>query len=265
MEIIETEELTRRFNSLTAVDRLSITVKTGETFGLLGPNGAGKSTTIKMLITLLPPTSGVARVAGYDIAHQAGKVRQAIGYVPQLLSVDSSLTAYENLLIFAKLYEIPRREIHQRAMDSLIFMGLEDAADKLVSHFSGGMIRRLEVAQAMMHRPRVLFLDEPTVGLDPIARMTVWEHIAKLRDDYGTAIFLTTHYMEEADALCQRVAIMNHGQVAAIGSPAELKLSLGIEEATLDQVFAHYTGNELDSGGNYRDASRTRRAASRLG
>jgi ABC-2 type transport system ATP-binding protein len=242
---------------------MSISLQPGEMFGLVGPNGAGKTTVIKMLTTILPPTSGNALVAGHDIVRHAGRVRSVIGYVPQLLSADGSLTGYENLLIFAKLYHIPRSERENRIRDALNFMGLTEFADKMVRQYSGGMIRRLEVAESMVHRPTVLFLDEPTVGLDPIARKTVWEHIQRLRSDYGTTILLTTHYMEEADELCDRVAIMHLGKVAAIGTPAELKASVG-EGATLDDVFVHYSGYEVDSGGNWREVSSTRRVARRL-
>ncbi len=265
MAILETEQLTRRFGALAAVDNLSISVEAGEVFGLLGPNGAGKTTTLKMLTTLLPPTSGRARVAGFDIARQAGQVRRVIGYVPQMLSADGTLTGYENLLIFAKLYDLPRAGREQRVRDALGFMGLDDAADKLVREYSGGMIRRLEIAQSMIHAPRMLFLDEPTVGLDPVARKVVWERIEELRREYGTTILLTTHYMEEADSLCDRVAIMHLGQVAACGTPAQLKASIGREGATLDDVFAHYSGAELESGGSFRETFRTRRTARRLG
>lgn len=265
MPILETRELTRCFGALVAVDRLTMSVETGGIFGLLGPNGAGKSTAIKMLTTLLPPTSGDAQIAGYSVTHHASQVRQLIGYVPQLLSADGTLSGYENLLIFAKLYDIPRREREQRVRDMLAFMGLADAADHLVRTYSGGMIRRLEIAQSMLHRPAVLFLDEPTVGLDPNARRIVWEQVRQLRTDYGTTIFLTTHLMEEADTLCDHVAIMHLGQVAATGTPAALKASLGQDGATLDDVFIHYSGSELQSGGTYRDTSRTRRTARRLG
>jgi ABC-2 type transport system ATP-binding protein len=242
-----------------------MSVKAGEMFGLVGPNGAGKTTVIKMLTTLLPPSSGNASVAGYDIVHHASQVRRVIGYVPQLISADGSLTGYENLLIFAKLYDVPRGEREQRIRAALEFMGLAEVRDKLVRNYSGGMIRRLEIAQGMLHRPRVLFLDEPTLGLDPMARKAVWDHVERLRGDYGTTIFLTTHYMEEADELCDRVAIMHLGKVVAIGTPSELKASIGTNDATLDDVFAHYTGFELESGGTYREVSRTRRAARRLG
>jgi ABC-2 type transport system ATP-binding protein len=250
---------------LTAVDGLTISVESCEVFGLLGPNGAGKTTAIKMLTTLLPPTSGNAKVAGFDIIHRAAEVRRVIGYVPQLVSADGTLTGYENLLIFAKLYDIPRSERTDRVREALEFMGLSEVGDKLVRNYSGGMIRRLEIAQSNLHRPSILFLDESTVGLDPVARNGVWEHIQRLRADYGTAIFLTTHYMQEADDLCNRVAIMHLGKVAAIGTPAQLKASLGKTDATLDDVFAHYTGYELELGGNYREVSRTRRVAQRLG
>jgi ABC-2 type transport system ATP-binding protein len=262
--ILETQSLTRRFRALTAVDKLSISVKPGEMFGLVGPNGAGKTTVIKMLTTILPPTSGNALVAGHDIVKHSARVRSVIGYVPQLLSADGSLTGYENLLIFAKLYHIPRSERQNRIHDALKFMGLSEFADKMVREYSGGMIRRLEVAESMLHRPRVLFLDEPTVGLDPIARKTVWEHVQRLRSDYGTTILLTTHYMEEADELCDRVAIMHLGKITAVGTPAELKASIG-EGATLDDVFVHYSGYEVDEGGNWHEISSTRRVARRLG
>jgi ABC-2 type transport system ATP-binding protein len=264
MAILETEGLTRRFGTLIAVDSLTISVEAGEVFGLLGPNGAGKSTAIKMLTTLLPPTSGTARVAGLDITARAADVRRAIGYVPQMLSADGSLTGYENLLISAKLYDIPRAQRQARVHNALEFIGLTNAADKLVREYSGGMIRRLEIAQAMMHHPPLLFLDEPTVGLDPLARRTVWEHLQQLREEFGTTIFLTTHLMEEADNLCGRLAIMQRGKVVALGSPAELTASIGGNGRTLDDVFIHYSGENLETGGDYNETSRTRHAARRL-
>ncbi|HUO41411.1 MAG TPA: ATP-binding cassette domain-containing protein [Methylomirabilota bacterium] len=263
-DILRTTSLTKRFAELTAVDALTISVPKGEMFGLVGPNGAGKTTVIKMLTTLLPPTSGTAAVGGYDIVHKAREVRRVIGYVPQLLSADGALSGYENLLVFAKLYDIPRRERSERISQALNFMGLESVADKLVRNYSGGMIRRLEIAQAMLHRPRLLFLDEPTVGLDPVARKAVWDHIRRLRENYGTTIFLTTHYMDEADQLCSRLAIMHLGRIAAIGTPTQLKLSVSAN-ATLDDAFAFYSGFEVDSAGGYRETSRMRRVARRLG
>ena len=265
MPILETEALTRCFGKLKAVDTLTVAVEAGEVFGLLGPNGAGKTTVIKMLTTLLPPTSGTARGGGFDVVRQASDVRRIIGYVPQMLSADGTLTGYENLLIFAKLYDLPRAERKSRVRYALEVMGLTDSADKLVRTYSGGMIRRLEIAQSMLHEPRVLFLDEPTIGLDPLARQTVWERIEELRAEYGTTILLTTHYMEEADDLCDRVAIMHLGQVRVIGAPDELKANIGKDGATLDEVFAHYAGASSESGGSYRETSRTRRTARRLG
>ncbi|HEX8991109.1 MAG TPA: ATP-binding cassette domain-containing protein, partial [Anaerolineales bacterium] len=229
------------------------------------PNGAGKSTTLKMLTTLLPPTAGTATVAGFDIVRQPAAVRRVIGYVPQLLSADGALTGYENLLVFAKLYDIRKQEREQLIRQSLELMQLEGAAGKLVNTYSGGMIRRLEIAQSMLHRPPILFLDEPTIGLDPLARASVWGHIQELKSRYETTILLTTHYMEEADSLCSRVAIMHQGVIAAIGTPAELKASLGGPEVTLDDVFAHFAGAELDKGGGYREVTRTRRTARRVG
>jgi ABC-2 type transport system ATP-binding protein len=265
MGILETHVLTRSFGDLTAVDQLTLAIEPGEVFGLLGPNGAGKTTAIKMLTTLLPPSAGSASVAGYDIARQSAAVRRSIGYVPQVLSADGTLTGYENLLIFAKLYDIPRAGRDTRIHDALAFMGLDDVADRMVRTYSGGMIRRLEVAQALLHRPRMLFLDEPTVGLDPLARRAVWDLIERLRAEEGMTILLTTHLMEEADSLCDRVAIMHHGKVAAIGTPADLKAALGGDGATLEDVFVHYTGDQLDSGGSYNETRRARRTARRLG
>ncbi len=263
--ILETDGLTRRFGSLTAVDGMTTTVKSGEVFGLLGPNGAGKSTAIKMLTTLLPPTSGGARIAGFDVVRDSASVRRIIGYVPQLLSADGALTGYENLEAFAALYDIPRTGRESRIRDALAFMDLASVADRLVRTYSGGMIRRLEIAQSMLHRPRMLFLDEPTVGLDPMARHAVWDRIGKLRSEYNTTIVLTTHYMDEADQLCDRVAFMHLGKVTAVGSPIALKATLGGNGTTLDDVFAHYTGGSLQEGENYRETVRTRRTARRLG
>jgi ABC-2 type transport system ATP-binding protein len=265
--ILEVRNLTKKFDSLTAVNSISFSVGKSEIFGVVGPNGAGKTTTIKVLATLLPPTSGEALVAGCNVSKNASKVRRVIGYVPQMLSADGTLTGYENLLVFAKLYDIPARERKKRIMDSLSFMGLTDSAHKMVKSYSGGMIRRLEIAQAVIHKPFILFLDEPTVGLDPIARAGVWNYVRTLAET-GTTVLLTTHYMEEADAICDRIAIMHNGSIAAIGSPAELKESIGDRNATLDRVFEFYAGNTFDTneeGGNFKDISRTRRTARKLG
>jgi len=265
MSIIELQGLTRRFGDLTAVDGVNLSIAAGEIFGLLGPNGAGKTTVIKMLTTLLPPSAGTARVAGFDIRRQEARVRGQIAYVPQLVSADGALTAAENLRLFAKLYGVPRREIGPRVSDALKFVGLEAAADRVVRGYSGGMVRRLEIALALIHRPRVLFLDEPTVGLDPLARQTVWQQVQLLVKEFGMTILLTTHFMEEADSLCNRVAIMNRGRVTAIGSPAELKHTLAAPDATLNDVFAHYSGEQLETGGDFRELSKSRRNLARLG
>ena len=265
MTILKTEALTRRFGQTTAVDAMTISLERGEVFGLLGPNGAGKSTAIKMLVTLLPPTSGTAQIGGFDIVRNAGNVRRVIGYVPQMISADPSLTGYENLLIIAKLYDIPRRERTARISAALAMVDLTDAAAKLVRQYSGGMIRRLEIAQSTLHRPPVLFLDEPTVGLDPIGRKAVWNHIERLRAELDVTIFLTTHNMEEAESLCSRVAIMHRGKIVIDDSPERLKASIGGHQPTLGDVFVHYAGDTLDSGGTYRETSRGRRAARRLG
>jgi ABC-2 type transport system ATP-binding protein len=263
-QIVETKGLTRLFGSLTAVNELDVSVEEGEVFGLLGPNGAGKTTTIKMLNTLLPPTSGHATVDGHDIVTESREVRKVIGYVPQMLSAEGSLTAYENLLIFAKIYGLPKAGRYEKIMQALRFMGLEEAKDRQVRTYSGGMIRRLEIAQSTLHTPKLLFLDEPTVGLDPGARHAVWEMVLRLRDDVGTSVFLTTHLMEEADALCDRVGIMHRGKLVALGSPSELKASIGAED--LDEVFIHYAGMGSDlMAGSYHEVDRMRKTARRLG
>jgi len=217
-----------------------------------------------MLTTLLPPTSGSALVANYDITREARKVRRSIGYVPQLVSADGNLTGYENLLLFAKLYDLPAGKREERIQRALEVMELSAARDNLVKTYSGGMIRRLEIAQSVLHRPRILFLDEPTVGLDPIARQSVWAMV-KMLVDRGTTVILTTHYMEEAESLCSRVAIMHKGDIVANGTPAELKKSVGGKKTTLHDVFAFYSGNALESGGSYHETSRVRRTARRLG
>jgi len=263
MAIVHTERLTKRFGDLVAVNELGIDVEEGEVFGLLGPNGAGKTTTIKMLNTLLPPTSGLAIVDGHDVERRSRDVRAIIGYVPQMLSADGSLTAYENLLIFSKMYDIPREQRDKRILDALAFMGLSEAKDRLVRTFSGGMIRRLEIAQSTLHRPKLLFLDEPTIGLDPGARHAVWQMVVRLREEERTTVLLTTHFMEEADYLCDRIAIMNRGKIVALGSPSELKASTNSE--SLDDVFMHYTGEGSEAWGSYRDVERTRKTARRLG
>lgn len=261
---VETNGLTRHFGSLTAVDNLDLSVAAACIFGLLGPNGAGKTTTIKMLTTMLEPSAGKARVAGFDVVQNPVQVRRVIGYVSQMLSADGALTGYENLLLFARIYGIPRRERKTRILDGLDFMGLTDAANVLVRNYSGGMIRRLEIAQSMLHRPRVLFLDEPTIGLDPVARHAVWQHLLDLRKRFGTTILITTHDMEEADHLCEQIAIMHRGRVVATGSPESLKAQIG-PEADLDDVFVHFAGGTVEYGGGYRESAEVRRTTKRLG
>jgi ABC-2 type transport system ATP-binding protein len=261
---LRTQALTRRFGTHTVVDALDLVVPEGEVFGLLGRNGAGKSTLIKMLTTLLPPSSGQASVEGFDVVSQATRVRAAIGYVPQALSADGELTGYENLLVFARLYDIPRSERSRRIAEALAFMDLQEAAQRLVATYSGGMIRRLEIAQSMLHRPRLLFLDEPTVGLDPVARDTVWAHIRQLRADFDTTIFMTTHYMDEALALCSRFGILRAGKLVACGSVAELRTSSGQATATLDELFTFYTGEAPEAAGAYNETSGMRHIGQRL-
>jgi ABC-2 type transport system ATP-binding protein len=257
---LHTTELTKRFGDTLAVDQVSISARAGEILGLIGPNGAGKSTLIKMLSTLLPPTSGRATIAGYDVATQPAEVRRRIGYVPQLVSADGSLTGYENLLLSARLYAIPRAARKDRILQALDVMGLTGSADQLVQRYSGGMIRRLEIAQSLLHQPEVLFLDEPTVGLDPVARQSVWQHVLHLKEVLRTTMLVTTHYMEEADDLCDRIALIHHGRISAVGTPAELKAKLG-PGATLDDVFAALAGTDLQSRDDYKSARRTRASA----
>ncbi len=260
---IQTNNLTRRFGTFTAVDAIDLSVDSGGIFGLLGPNGAGKTTTIKMLTTILKPTSGTAVIAGFDVAATPAQVRRTIGYVPQMLSADGALTAEENLVLSARLYGMKKRDWKERVSEALGFMSLSDVARKLVKTYSGGMIRRLELAQAMLHRPSVLFLDEPTIGLDPVARRMVWERLLAMKEKYGMTILITTHDMEEADRLCGGIAIMHHGRVAATGTPENLKASVG-PGAGLHDVFVHYSGGSIEEGGNYRDVRKTRRTAHRL-
>jgi ABC-2 type transport system ATP-binding protein len=265
MAIIETKNLTRDFSSHRAVDSFNIAIEAGDGFALLGPNGAGKTTVIKMLTTLLPITSGEAYINGFNVATQPNKVRSVIGYVPQLLSVDGSLTGMENLLLFARLYDIPSKECKSRASEILSFMGLMDAGKRKVHEYSGGMIRRLEIAQSMMHRPSVLFLDEPTIGLDPIACKIVWDHILQLKKEYNTTIFMTTHQMGEAEYLCNHVGFMSRGKLVVSGTPQKLIDSLNVPGSTLEDTFIHYTSETLATGNAYNTISRDRKIAERLG
>lgn len=233
-EVIKTEGLTKVFNKhLTAVDHVDFSVKQGEIFGFLGPNGAGKTTTINMLITILKPTEGKAYVVGFDIAKQNNDVRNVIGVVPQEYTADEDLTGLENVLLCADMYGIPRRIAKERTEELLKLVELTDFKDKKVQIFSGGMRRRLELACGLINRPKVLFLDEPTLGLDVQTRAATWNYIRKLKKEYGMTLFMTTHYLEEADALCDRVAIIDHGKIVVVGSPEELKHGLGGDVITL--------------------------------
>lgn len=216
-----------------AVDDIGFSVDEGEIFGLLGPNGAGKTTVIKMITTLAQPTSGSIKVFGVDALRFPQQVRQMLGFVPQAISVDGDLTGYENLLIFAKLFFVDREQRKKRIQDALEYFGLADRADDLVKHYSGGMMRRLEIAQALVNRPKLLLLDEPSIGLDPYSKMQVIEHIKELNEDFGTTILITTHDMTEADRLCDKLAIMNQGKIAISGAPEELKRSIGGDVLTV--------------------------------
>lgn len=225
--IIEVVNLTKKYGELVAVNNVSFEVKEGEIFGLLGPNGAGKTTLISMLCTILRPTSGTAKVNGFDIVKEEDKVRKSIGIVFQDPSLDNRLTGMENIELHASLYGIPKDERKKRIKEVLELVGLEDKANILVRNYSGGMKRRLEIARALIHYPKVLFLDEPTIGLDPQTRVNIWEYIVKLAKREKITIFLTTHYMEEADFLCNRVAIIDEGKIIAIDSPENLKRKIG--------------------------------------
>ncbi len=233
-DVIVVEGLTKKFNhSLVAVDHINFGVKRGEIFGFLGPNGAGKTTTIKMLITVMRPTEGKASILGGDIAKQSMDVRAAIGVVPQEYTADEDLTGYENILLCADLYGVPRKVSKKRAMDLLQLVELTSFKDKRVQTYSGGMRRRLELACGLINRPKVLFLDEPTLGLDVQTRSATWNYVKMLKKEFGMTLFLTTHYLEEADALCDRIAIIDHGRIVVVGSPTELKDSLGGDIITL--------------------------------
>ena len=224
--VIETHALTKSFNSLVAVDKLDIAVESGEIFGLLGPNGAGKTTTISMLCTILKPTSGSAKVNGFDVVKEATQVRKSIGIVFQDPSIDDRLTGRENLYMHANLYGVPASEQKGRIDGVLGLVELEDRADDLLRTYSGGMRRRLELARGLIHYPKVLFLDEPTIGLDPQTREHIWTYVRELKKSHDITVVLTTHYMDEADRLCDRIAIMDYGKIIALDTSAKLKETL---------------------------------------
>ena len=226
MAAVAVENLTKRFGDFVAVNELTFSVNHGEVFGLLGPNGAGKSTLIRMLTTLLPPSSGNARILGHDLLRDANLVRQCIGVIPQAMTSDLDLSAAENMSIFAKLYGIPREQRQRAIRELLQAVDLETWMDKPVKMFSGGMRRRLEIARGLVHQPKIFFLDEPTTGLDPVSRVAVWDMLARLKRERDLTIMVTTHYMDEADKLCDRIAIIDHGRLAALDSPLKLKASI---------------------------------------
>jgi ABC-2 type transport system ATP-binding protein len=259
------DDLVVRFDDTLAVGGVSFAVAPGEVFGLLGPNGAGKTTTIRVLTTLLPPTSGRALVAGLDVRTQSLAVRSSIGYIPQAISVDGALTARENLDFYARVTGVPARERKQRIEQAIASMNLHAMLDRLARTLSGGMLRRLEIATALLNRPAVLFLDEPTVGLDPSARRMVWQHLQALREQVGTTILVTTHLMEEAERYCERLAIMDQGRLVEQGEPSELLERLGAE--SLEEVFSAVTGRAIDAEqeGRLADVRAQRRVARRLG
>ncbi|NDZ78680.1 ATP-binding cassette domain-containing protein [Streptomyces sp. SID10853] len=279
------------FGETRAVDGVDLSVRAGEVFGLLGPNGAGKTTVIRCITTLLPVPAGRVRVFGHDAAKERMAVRRLLGYVPQQLSADAGLTARENVALFARVFDVSRRERAERVGQALAAVGLDGTADRLAKTYSGGMIRRLELAQALVSAPRLLILDEPTIGLDPIARTSVWEHIDAVRKATGMTVLVTTHYMDEAEQYCDRLALMHRGRVRALGTPEQLRADLRERrraqsgspgsadgataapahhgkdtEPTLEDVFRDVAGSGLDEqGGEFRDVRSTRRTATRVG
>jgi ABC-2 type transport system ATP-binding protein len=234
--MVDVRTITKTFGTFTAVDGISFTVEPGEVFGLLGPNGAGKSTLLRMLTTLLPPTSGTAVIAGADVVERPDDVRRAIGVIPQAMTSDLELSARENLTIFAKLYGVPRQRRGPLIADLLESVELTKWADSPVKQLSGGMRRRVEIARGLVHEPRIFFLDEPTTGLDPVSRTGVWEMLRRIKGERELTVLLTTHYMDEADKLCDRIAIVDHGKLMALDTPAKLKAAVpgdSIVEVTL--------------------------------
>lgn len=241
--IITVKNLTKRFGDFTAVADISFTVSAGEIFGFLGPNGAGKSTTIKMLTTLLHPTSGVISIDGHNPVSDSDATRHSFGIVFQDPSLDDELTAYENMELHGVLYSVPTKLRRERIRELLQLVDLEDRRDDLVKRFSGGMKRRLEIARGLLHHPKILFLDEPTLGLDPQTRNHMWSYLQELNKNEGITVFFTTHYMEEADRIAQRIAIIDHGKIVALGTPQELKE--GANAASLEEAFLKLTGSTI--------------------
>jgi ABC-2 type transport system ATP-binding protein len=264
---IDCRHLTYRYGQFTAVDDFTLQVRSGETMGLLGPNGAGKTTVVRMLTTLTPVQSGDLRIFGFDARTDTVDIRCNIGYVPQQLSMEPALTGRQNVEWFARLYGVPRAERADRVDEALAAMQLLDVADRLAATYSGGMVRRLELAQALVNRPSLLILDEPTVGLDPIARDGVWTQVRNMQAQFGMTVLVTTHYMEEADSLCDRVALMHRGRLQTVGTPTDLKSTVS-PDATLEDVFRQYAGSGLDddtSSHGVHEIRSIRKAAGRVG
>lgn len=262
--IIKVAGLTKKFHDFTAVNEISFEVKKGEIFAFLGPNGAGKSTTIKILTTLLSPTEGKVIVNGFDGLKDKDSVRKSFGIVFQDPSLDDDLTAYENMQLHAVLYSVPVKELEARIKDLLTFVELLDRKDNLVKTFSGGMKRRLEIARGLLHHPQILFLDEPTLGLDPQTRNHMWQYVQELSKKEGMTVFFTTHYMEEAERIAQRIAIIDHGKIIAIGTSEELKKQT--QTNSLEEAFLKLTGNVIrDEMATGTDRMRQHRAAWRGG
>jgi len=259
-KVIEAENLTKIYaGEVKAVDSITFDVESGALFGFLGPNGAGKTTTIKLLTTLASITSGRASVLGYDLRKDANQVRKSIGIVPQDLTIDSELKGIENTMLAARLYHVPKEVAKDRAQELLGLVGLQEAANRLVSTYSGGMRKRLELIVGLMHEPKILFMDEPTLGLDVNTRKIIWDYIMKLNKEKGVTIFLTTHYLEEADALCDMVAIIDKGKIVTMGSPHQLKdmvggeilqVELSIEKDLSDIFYAVKGVKRVEKTGN---------------
>lgn len=248
--ILSVQSLTKKYGDFSAVDGISFDVKAGSVFAFIGPNGAGKSTTIKMLTTVLRPTAGKIRINGHDALREKDKARASFGIVFQDQSLDDELTAYENMVYHAVIYKVPKKEREARIQDALKIVGLSDRQKEFVKNYSGGMKRRLEIARALVHYPKILFLDEPTVGLDPQTRYSIWEHIRQLNEEKGMTIFLTTHYMEEAEAIADEIAIIDHGKIIESGSLEQINERNGTE--SLEEAFLKLTGRDIrdeNSGG----------------
>lgn len=236
MAAIEIQELSKKFDKLTAVDKVNLNIKEGELFGLLGPNGAGKTTMISMLCTILRPTSGTAKIWNHDIVKAQDDVRKSIGIVFQDQSLDDILTGTENMQFHGRLYKVPKKTMNERMTELLELMELTDRKDDLVKTYSGGMRRRLEIARGLLHHPKILFLDEPTLGLDPLTRRHIWDYIKKLNESEGVTMLLTTHYMEEADYLCDRIAIIDYGKIVALDTPWNMKKTMGGDVISLETI-----------------------------